>query len=99
MTIQEYKQKSQSELDLVLLDVRQSEERKGGQFIEGSLHIPMQEIITSEDIELPKDTHLVIMCQQGGRAEIVVSYLKTKGFQNIEKLEGGYAEYKKSIKK
>ncbi len=95
MTVQEYKQKSTTELDMVLLDVRESHERKGGRFVEGSLHIPMQEIIMSHDIEIPKDTHIVVMCERGGRAEIVVGYLQAKGFSKAEKLEGGYTEYGK----
>lgn len=85
------------QLNTVLVDIRRSEERKNNRFVEGSLHLPMEEIIMSDDIDLPKDTHLVILCERGGRAEIVVGNLKAKGFSNVEKLDGGYEELKKLL--
>ena len=96
MTPKQYLEKAEIE-NLLLVDIRRSEERKNGQFLEGSLHLPMEEILLADTIELPLDTKLVILCQRGGRADLVISNLRAKGFSQVEKLEGGWVELAKYV--
>ena len=91
MTVQEYL--SDPERDsFVLLDVRRSEERLYGRYVTGSLHIPMEEILGSVDPGFKPDTPIVVLCERGGRAEIVVNFLRAKAYTRVFKLEGGYVK-------
>ncbi len=71
----------------VLLDVREAWEISFAN-ISGSLNIPMNQI-PERLSELPKETHLVIMCHHGGRSQSVAQFLAHNGFNQLSNLIGG----------
>ena len=72
---------------LVLLDVREDEERATAR-IEPSLHIPMNDV-PSRLAEIPRDAKLVIYCHHGSRSLMVAGYLEGEGFDDVTNLSGG----------
>jgi len=77
----------------VFLDVRAKEET---QTIKISLlhhcevlEIPTDEVPARID-EIPKDKLIGVFCSAGVRAAIIFSYLKSKGFNDVKIITGGY---------
>ena len=97
MTVTDYLYHPQRD-ELVLLDIRNSEERRKGRYVAGSLHVPMDEILAGEEFGAPVDTPIVVLCERGGRAEIVTRYLQARGYRRVHKLEGGYRELGKYVR-
>jgi rhodanese-related sulfurtransferase len=64
--------------NVLILDVRNAEEVKGGT-IKGAVNIPDEEIATRY-AELPKDKRIVAHCTTGVRAEMTYHKLKEKGY-------------------
>ena len=83
----------------MLLDIRKDNERLGGRFIEGSLNVPMEQILDGLDLKLPIETTIIILCERGGRAAIVKNYLDTLGYADANILEGGYQELHKALER
>ncbi len=71
----------------VLLDVREPWEIEFAS-IDGSLNIPMNQVPERLN-ELPKDSHLVVMCHHGGRSQSVAQFLAHNGFVQLSNLVGG----------
>ncbi len=71
----------------VLLDVRETWEREIAS-LPGSLHIPMQEIL-SRWTELPRDRGIVVYCHSGVRSWMVAAFLEGHGLPSIANLQGG----------
>ncbi|WP_102504947.1 FAD-dependent oxidoreductase [Salinivibrio kushneri] len=78
--------------DQVLLDVRNAPERENGQYIDGDIHIPVDELRGRID-ELPKDKEILIYCQVGLRGNVAYRQLVNHGFK-ARNLIGGYRTYK-----
>lgn len=72
----------------LVVDIRATGERENGA-IEGSLHIPLQQLEERLD-ELPRDRRLVLQCQSGYRSSIAASLLLAAGFSELCDLRGGY---------
>lgn len=77
--------------DVLLVDVRTIEERKG-KFIPGSLHIPIDELRSHLD-ELPKDKDIVVYCEIGLRGYLAYRILMQHGYTRIRNLSGGWLTY------
>ncbi|CAM3238373.1 MBL fold metallo-hydrolase [Filibacter tadaridae] len=45
---------------------------------------------------IPDDKELLLHCQGGARSAIAASVLKSRGFENVKHMAGGYAAYKKA---
>lgn len=73
--------------EAILVDVREDTELAICK-IEGSLHIPMNEIPTRADA-LPREQPLIILCHHGMRSLSVCQYLEARGFTNAINLNGG----------
>lgn len=73
--------------DILLLDIREEVETKICK-IEGSVHIPMQEI-PSRLSELDMHRDIVIYCKSGERSSAVTNFLKNSGFSRVANLYGG----------
>jgi rhodanese-related sulfurtransferase len=75
--------------EILLLDIREADELRDGESIQGAMHMPMGKIFTeiAKD-NLPKNKHILVFCRKGGRAGIVVAELQKRGF-NIDGLDGG----------
>jgi rhodanese-related sulfurtransferase len=73
--------------DLVVLDVREDEER-GLCAIAGSLHIPMGEL-SVRHVELDAERATVCVCHHGIRSAHVAAALARLGFERLFNLAGG----------
>ena len=73
--------------DLLLLDVREDEERALCA-IEGSLHIPMGEL-SLRHVELDPERPTVCVCHHGIRSAHVAAALEGLGFDRLYNLSGG----------
>lgn len=62
-----------------------------------SKNIPINEIPDRID-EIPKEKFIAVFCPANVRAAIVYAYLLSKGFTNVQILEGGYSALTEAIK-
>lgn len=80
----------------VFLDVRSDEEiaslpcPMGAHSNVESIHIPISGI-PDRLTEIPQDKLVGIFCPAHVRASIVYAYLRSKGYEQVRVLEGGYA--------
>jgi rhodanese-related sulfurtransferase len=87
----------------VFLDVRSNEEVQSMPFPLGvhknveSLHVPINEIPERLN-EIPPDKPVGIFCPAHVRASIVYAYLRSKGYEQVRVLEGGYAALTDALK-
>ena len=75
----------------VLLDVRTSEEYRGGH-IPGSKNVPLQVIDKVVSVVENKDTMLYVYCQSGARSRQATRILQGMGYTNVNNI-GGIAAY------
>ena len=85
----------------VLLDVRAPEEYNTlklnlSHFCQ-VLEIPTHKV-PSRINEIPKDKMIGVFCSSGVRCVIIFAYLKSKGFENVKILPGGYNNLTEAIK-
>jgi len=78
--------------EITILDVRTEEEREGGQLIQGSLNIPLDDLRERLD-EIPKNKPVYIYCAIGLRGYLASQILIQRGFTNVKNLSGGYKTY------
>lgn len=79
--------------EMLLLDIRETEELLDAQTIEGATHMPMGKVFTEASSgNLPKGKHIVVFCRSGKRAGVVENELRALGYQ-IDGLEGGLQTY------
>lgn len=71
----------------VLLDVRTLDEIHTC-MIEGSVHIPMNDIVERHHELNPNETYVCI-CHHGMRSASVAQFLLERGFTNVINLQGG----------
>jgi rhodanese-related sulfurtransferase len=87
----------------VFLDVRSNEEVQSMPFPLGvhknveSLHVPINEIPERLN-EIPPDKSVAVFCPAHVRASIVYAYLRSKGYEQVRVLEGGYAALTDALK-
>lgn len=77
--------------EILLLDVRSAEERKEIP-LEGSLHIPIDELVRRVD-EIPDDKPVVAVCRSGARSAQALTLLKRQGRSTLANLSGGMLEW------
>ncbi len=78
--------------DVVLLDVRNADERARGH-IKGSLHLPVGDLLRRiETLEKHRSRLIVVYCQTGSRSLAAAATLRKHGFQ-VANLKGGMAEW------
>lgn len=73
-----------------VLDVRTADELKTDGYIEGSVHMPVNELFARLS-ELPQDTAtpIVVVCKSGHRGAMVMMALRMIGYSNVSNLAGG----------
>lgn len=82
--------------DVVLIDVRETWERK--LFNIGGISIPMNDVMENLSL-VPKDKPVVFYCEKGIRSLIVIQRLSEKfDYKNLINLTGGMSSWKKVIK-
>lgn len=79
----------------LLLDVRDDWERHLCR-LDGSLHIPMEEVGFRTE-ELPAEAEIVVYCHHGVRSAAVVHHLQGLGFANVKNLAGGLAAWARTV--
>jgi len=61
------------------------------------LEIPTDEVPVRIN-EIPKDKTIGVFCSSGVRSVIIFAYLKSKGFEKVKILPGGYHDITEAIK-
>lgn len=77
----------------LFLDVRNTMERFGNGFIEGSLHIEIEDLYERIN-EVPKDKKVVVYCESGTRSYNAERILRARGY-DVYNLDGSYGIYGK----
>lgn len=79
--------------EITLVDVRGVNEWNEGA-IPGAVHIPLGYLpAAAGNLDLSKP--VVVHCRAGGRSPIAATILRKLGFERVENLPGGYAEYER----
>lgn len=91
--------------DAVLVDLRESDERKQNGTIPGSVHAPrgMLEFYADPTSpyhkpELEPNKRVILHCASGGRSALAGKTLQEMGYTNVAHLEGGMNAWKESGK-
>ncbi len=87
LTAQQLKHQLAGDAKLHLLDVREPFEYNYAR-IDGSLHIPMNQI-PDRLTEIDTENEYVVICHHGIRSQQVAMYLVQSGFSKIYNLSGG----------
>lgn len=72
-----------------ILDVREASELEANGFIEGSVNIPVREVLANLDKLPGLDEPIVVTCASGHRGGMVMAALKLLGYTNVRNLNGG----------
>ncbi len=76
------------ENDAYILDTRETDEYEAGH-IHGAKHIPLSEL-RDRYTEIPKDVPVYIHCRSGQRSYNAVLMLKSKGYDKVVNISGGF---------
>ena len=79
-----------------ILDVRETAEVEEGGFIEGSINIPVREVLANLDKLPGLDEPIVVTCASGHRGGMTMAALKMLGYTNVRNLNGGLNAWKKA---
>ena len=86
---------------VVLVDVREIDERDAEGIIPGSLHIPRGLLEFQADPESPAynaelkpDGRVILYCGTGGRSALAGKTLLDMGYSDVASLAGGYAAWR-----
>ncbi len=77
--------------DVAVLDVRGRAEWEAGH-LPGVENIPVGYLADRLD-QIPRDQPVVVHCQGGARSAIAASLLRSRGYDNVINLAGGYADW------
>ena len=77
-----------------LLDVRTTEELEENGYIEGAVHIPLNELAQKIDLLPGFDTPIVAYCGSGWRATIAMTALHGMGWTDVRALKANFADWK-----
>ena len=80
--------------DLLLIDVRSSQEFSEGS-LEGARHIPFIDIIERRH-SIPKRTPIILICTIGGRSFAAAQILLENGYRDVYSLDGGLVAWNKA---
>lgn len=69
-----------------LLDVRSREEWVNNH-VEGSHHIPINELLGGKLPDIPKSTSIYTFCRSGNRSEVAREYLVKNDFTNVQNIK------------
>jgi len=80
--------------NLIILDVRQKEEREQEKIEGDTLFIPLGELPSRlEELQPYKDKELIIYCRSGNRSGQACAFLEQNGFSNTVNLIGGLLKW------
>jgi rhodanese-related sulfurtransferase len=75
------------QVDVQIVDVREAPEWEAGR-IEGSVHIPLSELMAGRLENLDASRPVVAVCRSGNRSEVASLMLRARGFEAYN-MEGG----------
>lgn len=79
----------------VLIDVRSQAEWDKDGYIDGAVHVPFSDFLTSLDkIPAEKDAPIVIYCASGHRGAMAAMALRLMGYTDVSNLGGGLGAWK-----
>lgn len=91
--------------DVVLLDVREPDEREQDGEIPGGIHVPRGLLEFQADPESPMhnsairpECRIIVYCGTGGRSALAAKTLLDMGFPEVATLAGGYASWRMAQK-
>jgi rhodanese-related sulfurtransferase len=76
--------------EMVLLDVRRTEEVEEKGLIEGAIHIPLEEFVERQAEWPAKDAKVVIYCGSGHRSTMAMTILWSYGYGDVRSLKDGF---------
>lgn len=89
--------------NVVLIDIRDSEELAQNGRIPGSVHASRGMLEFHADPSLPyhkkefvKSNRIILHCASGGRSALAVQSLRQMGYDNIAHLDGGFKAWKEA---
>jgi rhodanese-related sulfurtransferase len=89
------------EAGALLVDLRESEERREHGAIQGAVHMPrgMLEFYADPALpyhrqELEPDRRIILHCASGGRSALGADLLREMGYTNVAHLDGGLTAWK-----
>lgn len=96
ITVLELKRKLEEKEPVVLVDVREPEEREVSHI--GGFHIPLANLPTQIwDLEEYKEAEIIVYCRSGARSANAVAYFLQMGFHNVSNLKGGMKAWKNEV--
>lgn len=103
LTIEELKSERGKNSDMLLLDIREIQERVDLGTIPGALHAPRGMLEFWADPAsvyyrdwFREDRRTVLFCAAGGRSALAVKALRDMGFSDVAHLEAGFEGWRKS---
>lgn len=89
------------EAGALLVDIRESEERRQHGAIPGAVHMPRGMLEFYADATLPyhraelePDRRIVLHCASGGRSALSADLLQDMGYTNVAHMDGGFTAWK-----
>lgn len=80
--------------NLIILDVRQKEEREQEKIEGDTLFIPLGELPSRiNELQQYKDSELIVYCRSGNRSGQACAFLEQHGFTNTVNLMGGMLKW------
>ena len=79
--------------EIQLVDCREQYEWDAGR-IEGSIFIPLNQIMAGKGSDLDKGKPVVLVCRSGNRSELATMMFQARGFEAYN-LEGGMEEWER----
>ncbi len=79
-----------------LLDVRETSEIEANGYIEGSVNIPIRDLLKNLDKLPAQDQKIVIYCASGHRGALGMTALRMLGYTDVENLGGGMGGWLKA---
>ena len=81
---------------VTVLDVREPWEYQAAS-IAGSKHIAMGDIPARFNQELDPEDHIVVVCHHGVRSMNVTAWLRERGFEKVQSLQGGIDRWARQV--
>ena len=78
-----------SQQGVLLVDVREADEVAQKRYkVDHYLNLPLSKIV-EEYNQLPQGQQLIIACLSGGRSQKAITFLQSKGYDDLLNLDGG----------
>lgn len=94
VTLDEIKRRLETKAPMVLVDVREKDEWRGG-YIPGAVHLPRGFLEIQVESKIPdKNAPVVLYCAGGTRSALAAKSLHELGYTNVESANPGFVRWK-----